>query len=217
MACLLFVSARAAAQDRPGPGYSPPPPGYIYALVHDPGYHEHDGLFLRITLGAGWLGMSESTGVSELEASGTGSGFGAAIGYAVTRKLIVFLDVSLLDTMHPDVTVNGAPTPRAGEDLTLWGYGPGIAYYFEPRNIFVSAAIAFCKLDLHDDQANTLTATRRGIGLDAMAGKEWWLTTNWALGLALQLQYARMTDRAPDPSPVVSARAISLLGTATFN
>lgn len=168
-------------------------------------------------MSAEWLGMSESTGVSELEASGTGSGFGAAIGLAVTRKLVVFLDVSILDAGHPDVTVNDAPTPRAGRDMTLWGYGPGVAYYFQPWNIFVSGAITLCKLDLHDDQANTLTATRRGIGLEVMAGEEWWVSTNWALGLALQLQYARMTDRAPDPSPVVSARAISLLGTATFN
>jgi len=182
-----------------------------------PGYHEHDGLFLRIFMSGGWLGMSESTGVSELKASGTGSGFGTAIGLAVARNLIVYLDISLLETMQPDVTVNGAATPRPGDDLTFWGFGPGIAYYFQPTNIFVSASIAFCKLDLFDDGANTLAATRRGIGLNAMAGKEWWVSANWALGLALQLQYGRMTDRAPDPSPAVSARAISLLGMATFN
>ena len=200
-ACLLLISARATAQD----------------TAPAAGYHRHDGMFLRVALGGGWLGISESTAASELKATGTGSGMAGALGFAVAENVIVFVEASVLESMDPSATVNGVATARPARDLTLSGFGPGIAYYFEPTNVFVSAAITFCSLDMFDDGANALTATRRGIGLGVTGGKEWWISTNWALGVGLQLQYGRMTDRAPDPSPAVSASAISLLGTATFN
>jgi hypothetical protein len=227
-ACLFLVSAQAAAGEAPPappPAYppppsaqaQPPPPGYVYAPLHGPGYRKHDGLFMRFVLGGGWLGMSESSGASELKASGTGSGMGAALGLAVVENLIVFVEASIFTAQNSDVTLNGAAIAGGVAALSFSGFGPGIAYYLEPTNVFFSGTIVFSELDLLADNGTLVTKTRRGIGLSAMAGKEWWISTNWALGLALQLQYGRMQDWAPDPSPVVGAGGISLLGTATFN
>jgi hypothetical protein len=239
-ACLLWASTPAAGEAPPAPppavppppaaqvqpppaayppppvGYSPPPSGYLYAPMHPPGYRKHDGFFLRLVMGGGWLAMSESSGASELKANGRSTGMGAAIGYAVVENLIVFVEGFIFSAENPDVTLNGAAIASGNSSLDFSEYGPGVAYYLEPVNVFFSATITFSKLDLAAE-GNFLTKTRREIGLNAAMGKEWWVSNNWALGIALQLQFGRMQDWAPDPSPTVNASAISLFGTATFN
>ena len=204
MACSLLSSAPAAAQEM------------VAAPPSDRGYHRHDGTFLRFAATGGRLGMSESTAAAQLSASGNASGFGASIGGAVIENLIVFGEIAALDA-RADVTVTGTPYDAQGAALSLWWFGPGIAYYLEPTNIFFSATIVFSKLDLLADDGTLLTRTSRGVGLNVTAGKEWWISANWGLGLGVQLQYGRMHDWVPDPSPLVHANLISLLATATFN
>jgi hypothetical protein len=214
--CVLFATAQAAAQETVTAPPAPPPQPSFYAPIPDRGYHRHDGTFLRFAASGGRLGMSESTGASELSASGNGSGLGASIGGAVIENVILFGEIAALDA-RADVTVKGTPYDAQGAALSLWWFGPGVAYYLEPTNIFFSATIVFSRLDLLADDGTLLTKTRRGIGLNATAGKEWWISANWGLGLGVQLQYGRMRDWAPDPSPLIHANLISLLATATYN
>ena len=53
----------------PPPGYSYPPPQYV-APPLPPGYHQHDGAYVRLQLGLGYLRLKASNGGDDVEAKG---------------------------------------------------------------------------------------------------------------------------------------------------
>jgi hypothetical protein len=223
---VLLVSAAAVAQDPPPPPtyyappppqtYYPPPPGY-YPAPPRPGRHTHDGLFVRPFLGGARLAMSENDGGNSLKANGVGVSFGVAIGGAVAENVIIYGDLYFMTVDNPTVTLNGM-TANLDQSMFLGGLGPGIAYFIEPVNIYLSASIGASKLQLHDKATNDLVAsTQWGYGVNAVAGKEWWVSDNWGLGAALQFHYGSMEDGPPGPSPRVHSNAFGLLISSTFN
>ena len=78
----------------PPPGYAPPPAGgYPYAPPPRhaaPGFQTHDGVYLRLQLGAGYTRMSASQGGDSAVISGGSASIGLAVGGAVTDNLIIY-------------------------------------------------------------------------------------------------------------------------------
>jgi len=245
--CVGLGAAVARAQDQapppnpPPPGYAPPPnappPGYAYppppppqnyypppppgayAPAERPGRHTHDGLFVRPHTGAGRLAMSESDGANSLSAHGTAVSFGIALGYAVVENVVIYGDLYFMSADNPTLMLNGMSAGSDGVSMFLGGFGPGIAYFIQPVNIYLSASVGAAKLQLHDTTTNDLIAsTEWGWGTNAVVGKEWWVSDNWGLGAALQFHYGSMQDGPSAPSaPRVHSNGIALLFSSTFN
>lgn len=228
IAALLFLTpATSMAQDAPPPGYYAPQPyapqpyppqGYApqgYTAQPAPGYHEHDGFYLRCLLGLGYLHNSASSSGSSISVSGVGGTFGLAIGGVVAPNLVIYGE--LLGTSVSDPTVDDGTNSATASGLTttLAGFGPGVAYYLD-GNMYLSGALLFTRISFSDSSTNEqLGSTNLGFGAGLTFGKEWWVSTDWGLGVSGQLMFASMKENGADYR--WTSVAASLLFSATYN
>ena len=218
----------------PAPGY-PPPPAYPpspywqrppYGAAYQPvpatppGFETHDGFFLRLHLGGGFTSISGSNGAGDtVRLSGGGVSLGVALGGAITKDLIIFGTVAGTIVSGPKVTSNGVPgaynSPNATTD-SVGGTGAGLAYYLEPVNVYLSGALMLVTFEFDDANNNAIYQSKTGVGFQGIVGKEWWVSTNWGLGLAGELYVATMKDKT-DPDTNWTSSAFSVLFSATYN
>lgn len=222
-AALLLGEATASAQPYYGPAYGPPPsyraaPRYA-APYTGYGYHTHDGFFLRLNAGFGYLTASEDYGGGdEVTYSGMGGSYGVALGGALAPNLILYGEMLGTTVVNADYRDTGGVVGLSGYDVTMFGFGPGIAYYLQPANVYFSGTLAISKVSFsftdvdYDDSAGE---TDFGIGLSFMCGKEWWITRDWGIGIAGRLHWANMRDTLLDTR--INSLAASLLFSATYN
>ena len=67
---------------------------------------------------------------------------------------------------------------------------------------------------LVDDDYNSLGSSDNGYGLYLNIGKEWWITGNWGLGLAVFDYFGYVPDKAGGN---IRNRVFGILLSATFN
>ena len=215
---FLVCGSVSIAAAQPGAGAPPPPgaypaqPGYGYA---DPGAHRHDGLYVRMFLGPGYTSMKLPD--ADVELSGTGGAFGIAVGAAVQENLIIFGELFDDIAVNPDLKMNGQ-TIGSGSDVSAGtvGVGAGLAYYFMPANVYVSGALTYTRLTLQQDNEE-IAKSDFGPGVSLMVGKEWWVSNNWGVGVALQVFAGRMKDSDAQGSPTWETTAAALAFSATYN
>jgi hypothetical protein len=193
-------------------GYGYPPP---LAESMD-GFHVHDGFFLRAQIGIGFTSLSSTTSGVKTTVGGGGLSLGAAVGGVIARNLILYGAVFETDTVNPDVQVGGTSMASQIGRVSLQGIGPGVAYYFERINLYLSGTLALSRFWTYDGNGNQLDTSKIGLGLDLQVGKEWWVSRDWGLGIAAQLVGSSMKDQS-DPTLTWSAGAFSLLFSATYN
>jgi hypothetical protein len=198
--------------------YGPPPPRYYRPRYAAPYYapYSHDGFFLRLTGGLGYLAASETVDGATLGYSGFGFTFGGALGGAVAPNLIVFGEIVGTTAFNADQSYAGSPQGVSGLDVTLLGVGPGIAYYIEPANVYLSGTLAFSKVSFTNTYSQyPVNDTNWGVGASFSIGKEWWIGRRWAFGFAGQVQLASMTDPYYDAR--LGVLTLSALGALTFD
>ncbi|HET6336554.1 MAG TPA: hypothetical protein VFG30_25195 [Polyangiales bacterium] len=165
------------------------------------GNYAHEGFFLRLQLGPGGSSVSRE-GESW---SGMGLGMGLAIGGSPVQNLALHLDLQTTWLFSPSRDVNG---------IGMQSLGLGATYYIMPVDIFLSGSVGIGWLAFEDD-AGQSKDTSAGIALDAMIGKEWWVGSDWGIGLAAQLLYMHVKDYTDDAG--MDAIAVNVLFTATYN
>lgn len=252
---VLFPFSGASGQDAPKP---------------EEGYHQHDGFFLRLATGWGVHAANASVSNSdpvkpyepisgEVAISGQGGFTEVAIGGVVTDNLALHADLFMFGTDEAKTRHDWQwlmhEKAQSGGGI---GLGIGATYYFMPINIYVSAALGVGvygivekegSLDLPGEETvdQYLEYTDRKLELGAggsafnfMVGKEWWLSSNWALGLALQGTFIKAREMptandgavteslglglTDDPVPLEDTKAkdlgvfgVALLISATYN
>ena len=195
-------------QAYPPQAYAAPPPA--------PGYHEHDGLYLRLLAGVGYLHNSASYGgVSETE-TGVGPTLAIAIGGVLVPNLVLYGEFSATMVSDPHFD-NGTTSGNAsGVTETLASIGPGIAYYLD-GNMYLSGTLLFSNISYSDsnDSSNSVDGPNFGVGLGLTFGKEWWVSRDWGLGVSGQLSLSSMKDANVDTR--WTGISASLLFSATCN
>jgi hypothetical protein len=213
----IDVAPAPAAEYGYPPAYAEGGYGYPPAPPESPdGFHVHDGFFLRAQTGIGFSSLSSTTSGVKTTVGGGGLSLGAAIGGVIARNLILYGAVFETDTVNPDVQVGGTSMNSQIERVSLQGIGPGVAYYFERINLYLSGTLALSRFWTYDGNGNQLDTSKIGLGLDLQVGKEWWVSRDWGLGIAAQLVGSSMKDQS-DPTLTWSAGAFSLLFSATYN
>ncbi len=210
---LSLGSATSMAQEAPPPGYYAPqpqpyppqpyppqayPPQAYAAPPPAPGYHEHDGLYVRLLAGPGYLHNSASyNGVTETE-TGVGFTMGVAVGGVVAPNLVLYGEFSATMVSDPHFD-NGTTSGNAsGITETLASLGPGIAYYLD-GNMYLSGTLLLSKISYSDsNSSNSVDGTNFGFGLGLTFGKEWWVSPDWGLGVSGQLSLSSMKDANVD-------------------
>jgi len=164
-----------------------------------PGTHAHDGMFMRFTVGPGF-GIFSGTGHLAAAESGTDdiptneggqAGGSFSLGGSVSENLILHGDVwmSILSAEN-----------RSNQLYQEFGtvvIGVGLTYYWMPHNFYLTGSVGMANsfLVMRDRMASwnnedRTSETTRGVGLSITAGKEWWVSDNWAIGVALQGEFS---------------------------
>jgi hypothetical protein len=223
---LLLSAARGMAQSAP-PLEPPPPPAYPYVPAVGPappfatvtstiGAHQHDGLFVRGHFGIGVTSLSSTRNGAKTTLSGGGVAVGGAIGGVVARNLILYGAFFGTDVADPNLDIAGTSTVTDVTGVGFGGFGPGVAYYFEPSNLYVSGTLGLSAFHASDAAGLRRDSSKAGLALELSAGKEWWVSHDWGLGLAAEVIFASMRDQ-DDPSITWSAGALSVVFSATYN
>jgi hypothetical protein len=224
-------TASAPGASGPYPQYPPPANQYRPASAPYPGnnvwmppqgVHTHDGTYVRLQLGFGYNSMSSNSSGIDLELSGGGGAFLIAVGGAVSRNLVLYGTFADSIASNPEVKLNGqvAGTGTGRSSAGVVGIGPGLAYYFDPSNFYLSGTVLFSKLNVNSSNGDSLAQSDWGITGEGQFGKEWWVSDNWGLGCAVQGMLGKMKDKATTGStytPTWTFSSFSLLFSATYN
>ena len=191
--CIPVLALPVIAAGQPGQPPPPPPPGsspgYGYGAygMTVPGVHEHEGFFLRLGIGLGYLNMRTEFLDEDLDIKGPAGHLQLALGGNLSPNLILFGQLFVNAINEPTVEFNGEE--EDAEDLTasIGAVGIGMAYYL-PSNVYFSGTLAVSQLRLSDDSGDEENdaETEAGPAFLAQIGKEWWVSENWGLGLAGQ-------------------------------
>lgn len=193
---------------------------------------------MRLSAGGGYLGAYDEDSPGAPTFHGGAGSFAFAIGGAVSENLILYGEGLGQQVDTGELKLSYDRRSGSSRDVTgsmgLYGGGPGFAYYFMPYNTFVSGTLMFTRLvwsedDLGNDNSDDDNVhSQPGVGLSLSVGKEWWVSSNWGLGVAARLNYSSneqaaddRLDRFGDATPAGDRRfdtwGISLALSATFN
>jgi hypothetical protein len=157
------------------------------------GFQEHDGFYLRLDAGGGYMGSSASSGGTSMKLSGAAGEFSVAAGGAVTDNFIIAGQLWSVAVSSPTVTINGMSGSTSDSSLGLTGFGVDLTYYFMPTNIYVSATPSIATLSV--SQGGASASTKSGFAFRLAVGKEWWVSDNWGLGLNAQYIHSSNPDQ----------------------
>jgi hypothetical protein len=183
-----------AARSEPSPVAPAEPQG------PPPGYHRHDGAMFRLQLGYG----SASSAGGDLKLSGGSMGLALGAGFALVDNLLLYGEFFTEMATGPKLTQGGVAIDRTTGTKTnnLSGLGAGLAWYFEGLNAYVSASggAAVLTYMMPNGAGTSNERTSPGPALRLGVGKEWWVSTNWGLGLAVTFETASMKATLPGPA-----------------
>jgi len=173
--------------------------------------HSHDGLFVRSQVGYGYIKASQA------DRSGCCDHLvptvGLAVGASLPRGIILYGELGMSGI--PNSSEASGDTPN--RDLVLYRVGPGVAYYLESPNLYVSGTLSLAKIAFSGPTpAYGLPDPDLGYAATFTAGKEWWVGPSWALGLAGQYTLGRMNEYW-GASTHMTVTSFSLLFSATYD
>jgi hypothetical protein len=151
--------------------------------------------------------------------SGGGIALSFALGGALTPNLILYGEgLFFIQTFDPTSQTGTGPTTMI-DGCALQSIGPGVAYYFEPANLYFSGTVALSRVLLNETLLSESPDTRdrvdTGFGFAATVGKEWWASGNWGFGVAGLFHGASMKMTLPDTR--IFVLTFSILASATYN
>jgi hypothetical protein len=122
------------------------------------------------------------------------------------------------------LTVNGHNRDASYGDVIFVSIGAGAAYYVGEGNYVLSGSLSLARLAFEGfDIQRSQNSTDRGPSFRALFGKEWWVSSNWGMGVVLALTFSSVKDKhlvaanANGDAATWSTGAISLLYSATYN
>jgi hypothetical protein len=177
------------------------------------GAHRHDGLFLRLDVGGGWAGTSNSD--NDLTIKGGAGTLGVAVGGSLTESFS--LAGHLWGLSEPSPTFSSGSSSVTPDNTTagMGALGLEANWYLMPANVYLSVTLGLSNLSL---QVGSVTAkTDVGFAGQFAVGKEWWVSDEWGIGVAGQLDFAANKDSDTSTSPTWSTLAGMLVFSATYN
>lgn len=184
--------------------------------------HTHDGFFLNLALGFGYQGFTydANKAIYDMEAKGVSTEFDLKLGGCIATNTLLHATI-LGVTNNSEIEYKAKGGKKLGssseESENLSMLGIGLTYYL-PENIFISGSVGFAQFNLQDnsdEDKDIEGATEKGLGVQIAAGKEWWVSDNWGLGLSVAFTYGAAEDK--DDLGDASAYGVNVMFSATFN
>jgi len=146
---------------------------------------EHDGFFLRMSVGGGHADTEIDDESGELEFSGIAGDYNFAVGGVISDNLAIHGTFFGRGLQDPDFELDAGLEAEGELDgsLNMAAIGGGITYYLMPVNIYFSGSVGGAKLYFDSDDLGE-SDSDIGIAGDLTIGKEWWVGNSWGLGIA---------------------------------
>jgi hypothetical protein len=192
-ALLLFVIFLGNAQDR-----------------------THNGFYLSMQAGPAFGYANANTNVGYgLRVSGSAYAFDFQIGGALRENTILHGNIGIKSIDNPTIEMGGysAKTTMDFDEIMI---GAGVTQYLK-HNFFVTAVLGTGNFSLYDETENKTTETNNGFSYQLKAGKEWWISSRWALGAALEYGGTRTKDTSGSYEETWQSHRYSIRFTATRN
>ena len=182
-------------------------------------FRAHRGLYVNVSLGLGELFASFDYGDPSTPRYAFGATFpvGLELGVAATANLVVFGEV------YDAHVIGSVANDRSIGPFDLYGIGPGVKYYFDPSNTFLSGSLLLSQFHPwreSSDLGAPPDPSHWGMTARLSLGREWWLTSNVAVGLSGELTLGQMRGRpwnSSDPSFDYTTKGFSLVFSGSFN
>ena len=200
-----YASAPPAYAAPPPP---PPPPGE-YELRPRLGAFVHDGFFLRMAIGGGWLGGSanldtqSNATVPDYSLKGGGVALDFQIGGAVVPGVILGGELAFQQAINPTLSQNGYDTnSNAKFTMNFVMLGPFIDWYPDPKGGFhFGGMIGLAGLTTTDPDADDqTTSSAGGFGGGVHIGYDWWVAPEWSVGVLAKFWGASVKSSGNDVS-----------------
>lgn len=160
--------------------------------IGTPGAREHDGLFLRISVGAGagftrYRESVDGQNIQTVKTAGVAGQFELALGGRVAGNLILHGNLLLSGMDDARKTVSGVRDASNVISTSFAMLGAGATYYFMPFNVYVTGAGGLAAMNETRDEQLSLE-TGAGFAGSLTLGKEWWVGrgSEWGVGAALR-------------------------------
>lgn len=179
---ILFISVSVAKAQYPI-GYE------------KPRGREHKGFFLSMSMGPNFAMIDNDIKWQNSERySGMGPIMDLKIGGAIKEDLILHGTIITNFMSGPEITVNGQ-SQNTTDDLMIGEdfIGGGVTYY-TPSNVFVSGSLGIGSFRIMDAKEETSVSSDNGLGFQVKAGKEWWVSRKWGLGIAFSYSKLKLTN-----------------------
>lgn len=171
--------------------------------------HRHHGLFFRADFGLGFY--VSSPGATTV--TGGSAGLGVSIGAGLAENFALFASIFSAATANADLSVGSVRAAGTNVSSGIAGSGLGFTYYFMPVNAFLSGTLGVGQATL--DQTGKTHTSRVGPIWRLGAGREWFVSSSWGLGLAVYLTGSHNTTQEyPQSSWTTIAPVVAM--TATF-
>lgn len=172
----------------------------------------HDGFYLHLNAGLGYLSTSAEYRGSEASYSGVTIPSAIYLGGTVGPVAIgggIFADYAF----SPSEEINGTSTERDDVSLTLLGIGMFADYYVDPHGgLHFQPFVGWGGLEATVD-GNSGGSDPTGLVLALGAGYDWWVADEWSIGVMGRIAYAPLS--MDDVSYTTIAPA--LLATFTYH
>lgn len=179
----------------------------------DDGEREHDGLFLRVSLGGTGLHAGTEVDGMDVSLSGPSGQFSLTVGAALTPRFVLAAEMNNNVALGPTLEVGDVEMDA--DDGVTWGVHflgiNGTDYY--RHNLFLSGSAGLLMMTVrHPDRPDA--ESDLGFAGKLMFGKEWWVSPNWSLGGAVLAMLGHVPDDDVDEWTVYN---IGLQFNAVYN
>jgi len=187
----------------------------------DPNAYRHDGFFLRLTLGMGYMW---GRGTPNAELAGYAGALGFSFGSMVSENFGLHFDLSGSNAFRSGLSIDGSEDTTYNAVFQTSGFGLGATYYFMPVNVYASLGVGGGWLyttayTLTDDSYLLSGHETSSFGpmVTLSLGKEWWLTPAWGMGVAAMYQFLSVNGEDLGQYTVDNVHHLSVRLSATFN
>lgn len=172
--------------------------------------YTHDGFFMNYAFGAGYQDFDiKGKRIKDSDISGVATEFDLKLGLSLNPQIIVHLSIASIDNSNE---YDNGDVAYASTGVSAFLIGVGATHYMA-SNIYATASVGAVQLGPSRESEFDLKDGQHGLGVEAGVGKEWWLSDNWGLGLALSLTYVRCTEHGIK----YSGLGLNLLLSLTYN
>jgi hypothetical protein len=175
----------------------------------------HDGLLLRATPGVSAAVATTTVDDTEYSLSGGAGQLGLVGGWAVAPRLIITGELLGHSILGPDLEVDG-DVMETDDDEVTWAIsyaGLGATYYFQ-SNAYLAGSAGVLLMTLDTDDTDEERTELGGAGKLAV-GYEWWVASEFGLGVALEFLAGAVPDGENDVTWGVATLGLAL--SATYN